>query len=120
MTTAGHVEHRSESRYRHLLQVRVGNLELTTANVSLHGMQLVCPQLRFKGIRADVEGGQLAAQVAVPKSAPLDATLAVRYWSQSGDEFLIGVRIALTDPGAQGLWTAHIDKLSKGVRLAPG
>jgi hypothetical protein len=108
-----HAEHRQEPRYRHLLPVRVRNLELTTANISLHGMQLVCPLMPFRRIKADVESGQLGAQVILPRGAPLDAALSVRYWSQHGDEMLIGVRVAIADAGAQTQWAAYIDDLSK-------
>ena len=114
-----HTEYRSEHRYRHLLPVRIGSLELVTANVSLHGMQIVCPIMRFNGIKADVRSGQLGAQVTLPRGAPFDATLSVRYCSQYGDEVLIGVRLALTDPNAQAQWAAYIDSLSSGVRLTP-
>ena len=113
------VDHRSEPRYRHLLPVRVDNLELTTANVSLHGMQVVCPILPFNRLKASVERGQLGAQVSLPRGAPFDATLSVRYWSQYGDEMLIGVAMAVTDPGAQAQWASYIDNLSRGVRLTP-
>lgn len=114
-----HSEHRSEPRYRHLLPVRIGNLEMTTANVSLHGMQVVCPVMRFKRIKEDVRSGQLGAQVTLPRGAPIDVTLSVRYCSRYGDEVLIGARMALTDPGAQAQWAAYIGALSSGLRLTP-
>ena len=107
------IEHRAEPRYRHLLHIRVGSLELTTANVSLHGMQLVCPVMPFRRIEPDVSGGQLAAQVTLPRGAPFDAALSVRYCSPHRDEVLIGVRMNLTDPGAQAQWAAYIDDRSK-------
>ncbi|MBI3044646.1 MAG: PilZ domain-containing protein [Betaproteobacteria bacterium] len=114
-----HADHRGERRYRHLLPVRIGSLELVTANVSLHGMQIVCPIMRFNRIKADARSGQLSAQVDLPRGAPFDATLSVRYCSQYGDEVLIGVRLALADPNAQAQWAAYIDGLSSGVRLTP-
>lgn len=117
MTPLERIEQRSEPRYRHFLTVRIGSLETTTANVSLHGMQLVCPHMRFKHIKAGVESGQLGGQIVLPQGAPVEATLSVRYWSQHGDEFLVGVRLAVADPGAQVRWAAHIDELSRGVRL---
>ena len=119
MTSSERIELRSETRYRHLLPVRVGNLELTTANVSLHGMQVVCPIMPFNRIKASVERGQLGAQVTLPQGTPFDATLSVRYWSQYGDEMLIGVAMAVTDPGAEAQWAAYIGELSRGVRLTP-
>ncbi len=115
-----HAEHRSEPRYRHLLPVQIGSLEMTTANVSLHGMQIVCPVMRFNRIKADARSGQLSAQVILPRGAPFDAALSVRYCSSYGDEVLIGVRLAVTDPNAQTQWAAYIDDLSRGLRLTPG
>lgn len=114
-----HSEHRREPRYRHLLPVRIGSLEMTTANVSLHGMQLVCPVMRFNRIKADARSGQLGAQVILPRGAQFDVTLSVRYCSRYGDEVLIGARLALTDPSAQAQWAAYIDDLSRGLRLTP-
>ena len=107
-------EHRREPRYRRLLSVRIGSPELTTANVSLHGMQIVWPLMRFKSIEADVRRGQLSAQVTLPRGAPIDATLSVRYFSQYGDEMLVGVRSTLTDPDAEAQWTAYIGGLAGG------
>lgn len=108
------IEHRSTPRYRRLLLVRVGSLELMTANVSLHGMQLVCPIMRFKAIKADVRRGQLSGQISLPGGEAFGAKLAVRYCSQCGDECLIGVNLTLTDPKAQAQWAAYIDELSVG------
>ena len=115
MTPLEPIEHRSEPRYRRLLLVRIGNLELMTANVSLHGMQIVCPIMRFKGIEADVRRRQLSAQITLPRGAPLGATLPVQYFSQYGDEVLVGVKLTLTDPNAQAQWAAYIDDLSRGL-----
>ena len=113
-------EHRSEPRYRRLLQVRIGNLELRTANVSLHGMQIVCPIMRFKSIEADVQRGQLGAQITLPRGEAIGATLSVRYFSQYGDEILIGIRLILTDPNAQAQWAAYIGDMSGGPESRPG
>ena len=114
MTPLDPSEHRTEPRYRYLLEVWIGSLELTTANVSLHGMQIVCPVMRFMRIKEDVRGGQLGAQVSLPRGEPVGAALSVRYCSQSTDEVLIGVRMELTDPAAQARWAEWIDKLSAG------
>lgn len=114
-----HSEHRNEPRYRHLLPVRIGSLEMTTANVSLHGLQIVCPVMRFKRIEKDVRSGQLGAQVILPRGAPFDATLSVRYCSRYGDEVLIGARMAVTDTGAQAQWAAYIGDVTRGFRLTP-
>lgn len=113
------IEHRSEPRYRRLLLVRISNLELMTANVSLHGMQIVCPIMRFVGIEADVRRGQLSAQITLPRGAPIGATLSVRYCSEYGDEVLVGAKLTLTDPNAQAQWAAYIDDLSGGIQITP-
>jgi hypothetical protein len=115
MNPSTRVEHRSEPRYRDLLRVRIGTVGVTTANVSLHGMQLVCPLMRFDAVKADVQGGELRAQVALPQGDPVNATLSVRYWSQHGDEVLIGVRMTVADAEAQARWAAYIGKLSGGA-----
>ena len=108
-----HDEHRSEPRYRHLLPVRSGSVELVTSNVSSHGMQLVCPLMRFKSIEADVRRGELGAQIILPRGEPLAATLQVRYYSQYKSDMLVGVRLTMTDPDAQATWAAYIDGLSR-------
>ena len=120
MTPLEPIEHRREPRYRRLLPIRIGNLELMTANVSLHGMQIVCPIMRFMGIETDVRRGQLSAQVTLPRGAPLGATLSVCYFSQHGDEVLVGVKLALDDPNAQAQWVAYIDELPDGPSIHAG
>lgn len=117
MNPSGTIEHRVEVRYRHLLPVHVGALELATANVSLHGMQLVCPVRPFSRIKADVERGQFAATLALPQGEPIEAALSVRYVSPYRDEMLIGVRMAIADAAAEARWFAYIGELSKGIRL---
>ena len=117
MNPSGKIEHRSEARHRHLLPVHVGSVELATANVSLHGMQLVCPVRPFSRIKADVERGQFAAKVALPQGEPFEAALSVRYVSPHKDEMLIGVRMAIADATAEARWLAYIGELSKGIRL---
>ena len=112
MTTLEPLEHRSKPRYRRLLPVRVGNLELVTSNVSLSGMQLVCPLMRFKGIEADVRSGQLSAQITLPSGTPVEATLPVRYFSQYKAEMLVGVELTVSDPDMQAKWAAYIDDLA--------
>jgi len=62
------IEHRVEPRYRHLLHIQIGSLEVTTANVSLHGMQIVCPVMPFRRIQPEVKSGQFGALVALPKA----------------------------------------------------
>lgn len=114
------IEHRVEPRYRHLLHIQIGSLEVTTANVSLHGMQIVCPVMPFRRIQPEVKSGQFGALVALPKAAPFDATLSVRYCSPHRDEVLIGVRFELTDPGLQAQWAAYIDERSKVVGIQDG
>ncbi len=112
MTPLEPLEHRSKPRYRRLLPVRIGSLELVTANVSLEGMQVVCPLMRFKGIEADVRRGELGAQITLPRGEPFGATLQVRYFSQYKAEILVGVELTLSDPNAQAQWAAYIDDLS--------
>jgi hypothetical protein len=113
-------EHRSEARYRRLLRVRVGSLELTTANVSLHGLQLGCPIMRFERIKANVLRGELAAEVGLPSGAPVAATLAVRYCSQAGDEILVGTHLTVAAPDMQARWAAYVDELSGSPSAGAG
>jgi hypothetical protein len=120
MKPTGNIEHRIETRFRHLVPVHVGNLELTTANVSLHGMQLVCPLRPFNRIKPEVERGQFIVKVALAQGEPIEAALAVRYVSPHRDEMLIGVRMTVTDVAAQARWASYIGELSKGIRLSSG
>jgi len=94
-------------------------LELVTANVSLHGMQIVCPIMRFGHIKADVRRGQLGAQVTLPQGTPIGATLSVRYCSQYGDDVLIGASVTLADPNTQAQWAAYIGGLAGALRITP-
>ena len=119
MTPLESTEQRNEPRSPRLLPVRIGRLELTTANVSLHGMQIVCPIMRFERIKADVRGGELAAEVSLPNGAPVAATLSVRYCSQCGDEILIGAQLTVAAPDMQARWAAYIGDLSGSLRDGP-
>jgi len=116
MTPLESNEQRNEQRYRRLLPVRVGYLELTTANVSQRGLQVVCPIMRFERIKAAVRRGELAAEVSLPTGAPIAATLTVRYCSQSGDEILIGTQLTVADAETQARWDAYIEELSGKLR----
>src|SRR5689334_16247256 len=120
MNPSGSIEHRSEVRYRHLVPVHVGSLELATANVSLHGMQLVCPLRPFNRIKPAVERGQIAARIELAQGEPFEVALEVRYVSPHRDEMLIGVKMTVADAAAQARWSAYIAELSKGTRLSPG
>jgi hypothetical protein len=119
MTPVESTEQRNEPRYQRLLPVRIGRLELTTANVSLHGLQIVCPIMRFERIKADVRRGELAAEVSLPGGATIAAPLSVRYCSQCGDEILIGAQLTLAAPDMQALWAAYIGDLSSSLRDGP-
>jgi hypothetical protein len=119
MTPPESAEQRNEPRYQRLLPVRIGHLELTTANVSLHGLQVVCPIMRFERIKADVRRGELAAEVSLPGGAPIAATLSVRYCSQCGDEILIGAQLTLAAPDMQARWAAYIGDLPGSLRDGP-
>jgi len=101
------------------MSVRVGTLEVTTANVSLHGMQLVCPVSPYNRIKADIQRGLLIARIELRQAEPFDAELAIRYVSPHRDEMLIGVRMAVTDDAAREQWSAYIAALYKEPRLAP-
>lgn len=120
MNPSGSIEHRSEARYRYLLSVHVGGLELVTANVSLHGMQLVCPVRPYSRIKPDIERGQFPGRIALLQGEPFEAALAVRYVSPHRDEMLIGVRMTVADAAAQARWSAYIGELAKGIRLTSG
>ena len=119
MTPLESTEQRNEPRYQRLLPVRVGPLELTTANVSLLGLQVVCPIMRFERIKADVRRGELAADVSLPGGATVAAMLSVRYCSQCGDELLIGAQLTFAVPDMQARWAAYIGELSGSLRAGP-
>jgi len=113
-TPESSAEQRGDPRYQRLLPVRVRHLDLTTANVSLHGLQVVCPIMRFESIKADARRGELVGLVSLPDGSSIDAALSVRYCSQYGDDVLIGVKLTIAYTDAQARWAAYIDSLSRG------
>lgn len=116
----GFFEKRREKRYEEHVPVRilsrritvkVAGLELMSADVSLHGLQLVCPETRFMRVKKQINDGLLIAEIQVPGGASVSATCAVAYISTYGDEVLIGLRIETIDSTGGSVWAAYIDEL---------
>jgi len=113
-------ERRRASRFASQLSVRVLNrqlavkiagLELLSSNVSLTGMQLVCPEMRYMSIKKQVNSGRLEAEIELPDSGNLNAICSVAYASEYGDEVLIGINIESFENSHATEWECFISAL---------
>lgn len=94
------------------LSVRVAGLELLTANLSLTGMQLVCPKMQIAGIQSQLDEGMLLAEVELPDKRSIAMRCRVAYASPYGDEVLIGTHIEAFEGAGEDQWRAYLTALA--------
>jgi len=82
-------------RYRRLvveLPATVAGVAMSTANVSLHGAQIACPQMRYD-INAKALGVRpLPLRLELDGGAALEVACRVKYVSSSESEVLLGLQ----------------------------
>jgi hypothetical protein len=105
-------EKRREPRRPTQVGARLNDLELSTSNVSVHGVQLACPQMRFIAIEEGVRAGTLRAILLVPDGPPVSAELRVAYFCPAKDEMLIGAELRIAERSARERWEAFVGDLA--------
>lgn len=80
-------------RYAYRLKVKVAGMEAHTTNLSLGGMQVVCPMLQAELIQGQLDSGRLNLTVPTPDGAQVVVDTEVRYLSEYGQDLLIGLLI---------------------------
>jgi len=110
------VEARRSPRYVRQLNVDVDGLEIVTTNVALYGVQLCCPQMRYKGFLRAKKDGETRLRIRIPGTRKwLTATGDVRYANPSEDDYLIGFQFTGIDTNSENQWTVYIRSLSEAT-----
>lgn len=105
---------RLNARYARQLDVNVAGIEIVTTNVAVGGVQLSCPEMRFRGFEtAAREGGELNFKIRLPGTQDwLAAEGRVRYADLCEDEYLIGFQFTGWRDQNAADWSRYIDTLS--------
>lgn len=110
---------RKSARYARQLDVNVAGLEIVTTNVATGGVQLCCPEMRFRGFKtASRDDGALVFKIRVPGTQDwLAVEGQVRYADLCDDEYLIGFQFTAWDDEGAEKWSRYIETLSSARPL---
>lgn len=105
---------RRSARYARQLDVDVAGIEIVTTNVATGGVQLSCPEMRYRGFRkAEREDGALNFKIRLPGTQEwLAAEGRVRYADLCEDEYLIGFQFTGWREQHSASWAQYIETLS--------
>jgi hypothetical protein len=106
------IEKRQYPRYRVRLDARVRGFEMSTANLSVSGMQLVCPVMIYELIKNKLKADAEEVSLSLPDGQLVTAEFETLYIAEYGDEMLIGSRFTRLD-GDVGALSAYIDQLGE-------
>lgn len=110
-------EKRRHLRVARRVKVEIDGLELYTTNVSLGGLQLECPALRFHALQRAAAAGPIPLCVRLPaRPVPILGQGAVRYTSPAGDDYLIGLEFVSFAADSEVRWGAYIEELEALLR----
>ncbi len=110
------IEKRQHPRYRVCLDARVLGFEMSTANLSVTGMQLVCPAMIYEFIKNKLKTETLEACLSLPGEQFVNTGFEVIYITEWAEEFLIGSRFTSIDDEV-GALPAYLDRLAKSHTL---
>lgn len=105
---------RKSARYARQLDVDVAGIEIVTTNVAAGGVQLSCPEMRYRGFKtAKSEDGALKFKIRLPGTQEwLTAEGQVRYADLCEDEYLIGFQFTAWGDQHAANWSRYIETLS--------
>ena len=105
---------RKNARYARQLDVDVAGIDIVTTNVALGGVQLSCPEMRYRGFKAAArDSGALNFRIRLPGTQEwLTAVGRVRYADLCEDEYLIGFQFTGWDAQNAADWSRYIETLS--------
>lgn len=110
---------RKTARYARQLDVNVAGLEIVTTNVAAGGVQLCCPDMRYRGFQNSAKDGALAFTIRVPGSREwIGVEGRVRYADLCDDEVLIGFQFTEWSADGADRWLAYIETLADSKPLA--
>ncbi len=108
------IEKRRHPRYRVRLDARVRGFEMSTANLSVSGMQLVCPAMIYELIKNEFKTDTVEISLSLPDDQQVNAEFEVVYIAEWDDEILIGSRFTRPN-GDFGKLSAYLDRLAESV-----
>ena len=112
------IEQRRHPRYRVCLEARVQGFEMSTANLSVSGMQLVCPLMIYELIKKELKANAVEVDLALPGDQRVNTGFKALYIAECEDEMLIGSRFTRLNGGAS-TFSAYIDRLAEsGASMA--
>lgn len=105
---------RKSARYARQLDVDVAGIEVVTTNVAAGGVQLSCPEMRYRGFKtAAGADGALKFKIRVPGTQEwLAAEGRVRYADLCEDEYLIGFQFTGWSNQDAANWSRYIETLA--------
>ena len=110
-------ELRQHARYSRQIEVQIKHLVLLTTNVSLSGIQLECPALRYRGFQAACKDNHVVMKLTLPGSDELiDIKGQVVYTSPVEDDYLIGIDLVGFTKIGMPIWKSYIASL-RGSRI---
>lgn len=113
MSTAASAEQRRHPRHIRRLVVDLAGARLHTTNVSLGGMQVEIPAMRYGGLRAVLGDTVPEWRITLPgQPVPLIATGEIRYADLVGDEYLAGVAFRHWHAYGEERWREYIATLA--------
>ncbi len=112
MSTATSAEQRRHPRHARRLAVDLAGAQLHTTNVSLGGMQVEIPAMRYAGLRAVVGDEIPEWRIVLPgQPVPLIVRGHIRYADQIGDDTLVGVAFSAWHAYGEERWRDYIASL---------
>ena len=103
---------RRAARYSRQVAVDINGLEIVTTNVAAGGVQLCCPEMRYRGLAQAEKDGRLRVKLRIPGTMTwAEIVGTTRYSNLSGDEYLIGYQFNLFAAQDESLWAAYIETL---------
>ncbi|MBI4694739.1 MAG: PilZ domain-containing protein [Gammaproteobacteria bacterium] len=114
-------EKRRHPRVARQLTVDIDGLEVFTTNISLGGMQVECPALRFHAFQRLANAGPIPLCVRLPaRPVPILSQGAVRYADPAGDGYLVGLEFVAFSADSEVRWGNYIEELESLLGLSTG
>lgn len=105
-------------RFTKLLDVRVLDFDLETSNVSLGGMQVVCPKRWVGLLRRQWDPRRTPVEIMLQQGIRISAVCSVAYCCECEDDFLIGMRLEEMDDAARTHWQSYVTTLEQQIAAA--
>jgi hypothetical protein len=110
--SARNEERRQHPRYARRLSAMVDGLLVFTSQVSLAGMQLLCPEMQLPSLRRALEKRSFRLDIDLPDNNQVSCQVEIAYQSMDGDELLIGVNITGFAKGHRKRWENYLAGLT--------